>query len=165
MPEIDTQAPQDVETRDDSDAATPSEASVSIDIESSPADVWHALTTNEGLGDWMGDGASVGSTPGDTIFVPDVVTGVPREGTISTYDESRHLEYTWWPEGDNSERSNVSITLEPCEVGTRVTVIETMPRATQAALGASATSAASGARAWRTALLVLAVSSALVAAR
>lgn len=127
-------------------------ATITLDIESTPEAVWTALTTDEGLAAWMGEGAVAGTSPGDLIVMPDVVTGRERRGRIGAVDERERLTYTWWPEDDPLTATNVAITLEPCEIGTRVTVVETNPSASaSASLSLGATSWP-----WRAAMLSLA---------
>lgn len=139
----------------------PSEAITSVDIEATPADVWEALTTKDGLADWMGEGSVVGRDQGDDLFVQDIVTGRPRRGVLDEVSPEHRLGYTWWPEADPEQATRVSITLTPCEVGTRVTVVETLPVAigSPRASAANTTRAMAGATScwsWRLALMTLA---------
>ena len=131
-------------------AGTEHESIVSVDIDAAPEDVWHALTTEDGLAGWMGDGSQVGERQGDDLIMADIVTGQQRRGVLDEVSPQHRLGYTWWPETDPDQATRVSITLVPCPSGTRVTVVETVP---SASLSAHATAVASWP--WRAALLSL----------
>jgi len=105
----------------------PKEAVVDLDIDASPEEVWHALTSDEGWVEWMGEESTIGTGVGEELYAVDPVTGQPKRGEIDEFDKAQRLGYRWWPEQDPRDASQVSITLTPCESGTRVTVIETMP--------------------------------------
>ena len=99
-------------------------AEVSVDIAADLDRVWEALVTDGGLEPWMGRGATIDPRPDGTLEVPDIVGGQFRRGLVHTVDVGDRLGFTWWPEQRPTERSDVSITLTPSEVGTRVTVVE-----------------------------------------
>lgn len=123
-------------------------AHTEIELPATRDEVWDALTSDSGLAPWMGEGAAVDARPGGAISVPDVATGRPREGQIESLDRGRRLGFVWWPEDDPAERSHVSISLEPTQIGTRVVVIETL--SASAAFGGEAT--AQAAWSWRQAM-------------
>jgi len=126
------------------------EAIVSVDIDASPEDVWHALTAEDGLAPWMGEGSMMGECQGDDLVLADIVTGQRRRGVLDEVSPQHRLGYTWWPETAPEQATRVSITLVPCVSGTRVTVVETMPVAS-----ASTSSGAIASWPWRAALLSL----------
>ncbi len=138
-------------------AFEPEPVTVAVDIDADPVDVWRALTTDEGLAPWLGEGASVEAMPGGTIVAPDVVTGLPRRGVIDHIDPARRLAFTWWPEGDPETRTAVEVVIDPTPERTRLTVTETLPVATlhSRQLGV-ASGAASVDWAWRCSMLALA---------
>jgi len=126
------------------------EATISLDIEASPEDVWRSLTTDEGLAAWLGDGSTMGAEPGDDLFVTDVVTGEPKQGRVDEIERGERLVYSWWPDQEPDSATRVAITLVRCVSGTRVTVVEARPGMAEARASTSANWA------WRTALLSLA---------
>lgn len=99
-------------------------ATIHHDIAASPEQVWRALTTDDGLAPWMGDGASIEDAPGGEVVMPDVTTGRPRRGRVQSRERNRSLCYEWWPEDEPNAITDVSIELEPIEAGTRITVVE-----------------------------------------
>lgn len=110
-------------------------AVVSIDMDAVVDDVWDALTTDDGLAPWMGEGASVGSGVGGPLSAPDIATGRHRFGFIEEFTPGEELAFRWWPEDDPELVTCVSIALEPQHGRTRVTVTETAPAASSASLG------------------------------
>ena len=118
------QGDTDIDGTDGPDASDADRAEVSVDIAADLDRVWEALVTDGGLEPWMGSGASIDPRPDGTLDVPDVVGGQHRRGLVHTVDAGDRLGFTWWPAHRPTERSDVSITLTPTEVGTRVTVIE-----------------------------------------
>lgn len=103
-------------------------AETSTDIDAPVDVVWNAVTTDDGLAAWMGDGATIDPQPDGKISVPDVATGRPREGRVTNIDDGRSLGFTWWPEDDPSDWSVVSVDLVEHDGMTTVTVTETAPR-------------------------------------
>ena len=128
------------------------EAHTELEIEADAAAVWRALTTDEGLAAWMGDGTTIDPTPGGNIVTPDPAGGRERTGEVERVERDQRLEFTWWPTADPDDRSYVSITLEPVEVGTRVRVVE---RPLSPVLALATPSVRRGAWAWRGASLTL----------
>ena len=111
----------------------PAEAIIEVDIDAAPESVWQALTTDDGLANWIGAGSSIGTSPGDELDVHDVVTGQRKRGYLDEVTPLKRLGYTWWPETAPEHSTRVAISLEPCETGTRVTVVESRPSAPVAA--------------------------------
>ena len=144
--------------RGDASTATP-EAVVRVDIQAAPDDVWDALTTDDGLASWIGEGSSIGDQVGGDIDVHDVVTGQRRRGVLDELSPGQRLGYTWWPETEPARATRVAISIEPTRTGTRVTVVESRPLVTNAPAMADGSSAARamamsyGDWTWRTALL------------
>ena len=93
-------------------------------IEATPDTVWEALTSEDGLDDWLGPGTEVDLVPGGEIATPDIVSDRPRRGRVDDVDPQRRFAFTWWPAEDEADRSNVVITLEPVHSGTLVRVVE-----------------------------------------
>ena len=145
----------------ESEQAAP-EAVVRVDIDAAPDDVWHALTSDDGLAGWLGEGSTIGSYVGDDIDVRDVVTGQRKRGVLDEVSPGHRLGYTWWPETAPEDATRVAISIEPTRAGTRVTVVESRPRAATASIsGAPSTKAAirttqiTADWLWRTALLTI----------
>ena len=121
-----------------------------IDLPAPPSEVWERLTTDDGLAHWMGEGSQIEPVVGAPISVPDVVTGQPKSGRVKHLEQGRQLDFVWWPEANPDDFSEVSITLEPLHAGTRVRVVERLPRCS-ASVGVSAGSA----WAWRGAMAMV----------
>lgn len=107
-----------------SDTTERDHASTSADIDADPEEVWEAITTDEGLATWFGEGSVIGDEPGDSLYVIDPVTEAPKTGIVETVVPEEKIDFTWWPLGEPDDASHVSITLEPNDGRTRVTVIE-----------------------------------------
>ena len=103
------------------------EVAVDQDIDAPVEEVWEALTSTEGWAGWMGRNSTLGDDVGEPLYAADPVTGEPKRGQIDEFDAGRRLGYRWWPEQNPDQTSHVAITLTPCESGTRVTVVETVP--------------------------------------
>lgn len=144
---------------DSSPSNTERLATVHLDIDASPERVWHAITTDEGLAGWMGDGATLADAPRGDLAMPDVTTGRPRRGRVQHIDTARHLTYEWWPEDAPEVVTSVSINLEEVDAGTRVTVIEQTARLTTSAQASAPIGepgfSSTADWAWRVALLVV----------
>lgn len=146
------------------------EVVVSVELDAAPDDVWQALTTDAGLGEWIGAGSTIGTAPGDELRFNDRVSGEAKRGFLDEVTPRRRLGYTWWPETAPERSTRVAITLEPHHAGTRVTVVESRPMPARGAsariAGRNATCSTlaatmSDGRAdweWRAAVLVLLVS-------
>ncbi len=102
-------------------------ALASVDIAAGLGAVWVALVTDGGLEPWMGEGATIEPRCGGRLILPDPVGGRRRAGVVDTIEEGSELRFTWWPVTRPTERSTVTVTLEPIDSGTRVTVREAMP--------------------------------------
>ena len=125
-------------------------ADVHLDIDADPERVWRALTTDDGLAPWMGDGATVDPRPGGLVAMPDPVGGSTRRGRVERIEEGRRLDFTWWPALRPAERTAVSITVAPNGSGCRVRVTE-RPLAQRAGTGRLPV----GLWSWRLAMLAL----------
>lgn len=140
-------------------------ATVSVDIEADLERVWRALTTSAGLEAWMGHGSFLGRATGDELVMSDPVTGQPKRGVLEQVNFHERLVYTWWSEESADQTSEVTITVEPIETGTRVTVVERDLASVSGPVASSTATERRGASwAWRTALLALAAQTILVAA-
>jgi len=139
-----------------SNTAGPATTTVSVDIDAASDRVWQSIVTDEGFARWMGEGATIDARPDGTLVAPDVATGEPRRGTISTVEEEHQITFDWWPHAAPAERSHVSIDIEPTPTGTRVTVTETKASAVErAASTALFGTDEHGAWIWRTTLLLV----------
>lgn len=88
----------------------------SVDLEAAPGEVWKQIADGALAEEWMG--VKVEPRAGGAVLVP-------NEKVIGTVEEvvpERSITWSWRkPEG---EPSQVTITIEPLGVGSRVTVIE-----------------------------------------
>jgi uncharacterized protein YndB with AHSA1/START domain len=97
-----------------------------VEIAHSPAKVWAALTTAEGLGSWFGNEATIDLRPGGQAKM--TWTDGPRaDMRVERVEEPTVFGFTWHINGlpeDDPRRTYVEFTLEPVDVGTRLTVVE-----------------------------------------
>jgi uncharacterized protein YndB with AHSA1/START domain len=101
--------------------ANPARVKRETDLEAPPAEVWEALTEEDRLAEWLGDDVELDPVEGGELTVR--TDGEERTGTIDTVEEERRLALTWARPGE--AETSVEFTLEPCEVGTHLTVVET----------------------------------------
>ncbi|MFD9741560.1 SRPBCC domain-containing protein [Umezawaea sp. NPDC059074] len=97
-----------------------------VEIAHSPAKVWAAITTAEGLGTWFGNDAEIDLRPGGTARLT-WTGGHVADLRIERVEEPTAFAYTWHIEGlpdDDPRRTYVEFTLEPVGAGTRLTVVE-----------------------------------------
>ncbi|MGK4591029.1 SRPBCC domain-containing protein [Amycolatopsis sp. w19] len=98
-----------------------------VEIAHSPAKVWAALTTAEGLGTWFGNQASIDLRPGgDAEMKWD--EGHKAIMRVERVEEPEIFGFTWNIYGlpdDDPRRTYVEFTLAPNGGGTRLTVVET----------------------------------------
>ena len=99
----------------------------SIELAHSPARVWAALSTAEGLAAWFGTQASIDLRPGGPAHMT-FSSGVAVEMRVERVEEPSVFAFTWrlpnLPE-DDPRRTYVEFTLEPLGAGTRLRVVET----------------------------------------
>ena len=97
-----------------------------VQIAHSPAKVWAALTTPEGLSAWFGDEAAIDLRPGGLARMS--WTGGPTvQMRVERVEEPAVFGFTWEIFGladDDPRRTYVEFTLEPAGAGTRLTVVE-----------------------------------------
>lgn len=102
---------------------------------------WELVTRSEDLAAWLGEGAQLDAVPGGTGRVVDD-DGVERRIEVDEVSEHERIVWRWWrldgddcrerhPDGADADGggtgtsvSRVEITLQPTELGTRLTVIE-----------------------------------------
>jgi uncharacterized protein YndB with AHSA1/START domain len=98
-----------------------------VDIEHSPAKVWAALTTAEGLGTWFGNQATIDLRPGGAAHMS-WSDGPTADMRVERVEEPSVFAFTWHIHGlpaEDPRRTYVEFTLEPVGAGTRLTVVET----------------------------------------
>jgi uncharacterized protein YndB with AHSA1/START domain len=92
-----------------------------------PAQVWQALTTAEGLSAWFGERASIDLRPGGAATLT-FAGGLTVDMRIERVEEPAVFAYTWrlpdLPE-DDPRRTYVEFTLDPDGDGTVLRVVET----------------------------------------
>ncbi len=100
-------------------------ATIAIDVDSPAEHVWEALTTNDGLAPWLGDGAKIEPVPGGHVAAPDPVTNQPKTGEVHTVVENEELGFHWWPDDSPQHASDVRITITPQQQRSTITITET----------------------------------------
>jgi uncharacterized protein YndB with AHSA1/START domain len=97
-----------------------------VEIAHSPAKVWAAITTADGLAAWFGDEASIDLRPGGVAKLK--WTGGPTvDIRVERVEEPTVFAFTWPIYGltdDDPRRTYVEFTLEPSGAGTRLRVVE-----------------------------------------
>ena len=107
--------------------AFPDRIERTVELAHSPAKVWAALTTAEGLGTWFGNEATIDLRPGGEARMTWTAEGFTARMRVERVDEPRVFAYTWGIYGlpdDDPRRTYVEFTLEPVGAGTRLTVVE-----------------------------------------
>lgn len=99
-----------------------------VELAHSPATVWRALTTAEGLAAWFGNkGAAIDLRPGGAAELT-FDNGFHQDMRVERIEEPSVFGFTWQILGlpdDDPRRTYVEFTLEPTPSGTRLTVVET----------------------------------------
>ncbi|HEX5820401.1 MAG TPA: SRPBCC domain-containing protein [Solirubrobacterales bacterium] len=106
-------------------------------VETSPEEVWEALTDEDRLEEWMAPDVELDPVEGGEIAVRD--GDDERSGTVETVEEGERFAFTWSRPGEGE--SFVEFTIEALHGGSRVTVVETPTHsaATNTAAGSIAT--------------------------
>ena len=105
----------------------PDQIARTVELEHSPAKVWAALTTAEGLGTWFGHAATIDLRPGGAAQLT-WKGGDTADLRIERVEEPTVFGFTWHINGlpaDDPRRTYVEFTLEPVGDGTRLTMVET----------------------------------------
>ena len=98
-----------------------------VEIAHPPAQVWAALTTDQGLSAWFGQDARIDLRPGGSAWMK-WDNGHTAHMRVERVEEPTVFGFTWQIEelpDDDPRRTYVEFTLEPDGAGTRLTVIET----------------------------------------
>lgn len=88
----------------------------SVEVPAEPDQVWEKIVDGDLAEEWMG--VRIEPRPGGEVTVPD------REmiGTVEEISPGESIIWSWRePEGDPSQ---VTIRIEPSDIGTRVTIVE-----------------------------------------
>jgi uncharacterized protein YndB with AHSA1/START domain len=97
-----------------------------LDLVHTPAKVWTALTTAEGLSAWFGEQATIDLRPGGAAEMK-FGNGHTVRMRVERVEAQTAFGYTWpiygLPE-DDPRRTYVEFTLEPSSTGTRLSVVE-----------------------------------------
>jgi uncharacterized protein YndB with AHSA1/START domain len=104
----------------------PDRLEYTVEIAHSPARVWAALTTADGLSAWFGNKAEIELRPGGSASMSWEGEG-KADMRIERVDEPSVFGFTWPIYGlpdDDPRRTYVEFTLEPTATGTRLTVVE-----------------------------------------
>ncbi|MFI5499870.1 SRPBCC domain-containing protein [Nocardia asteroides] len=97
-----------------------------VELAYSPAKVWAAITTAEGLASWFGNTAEIDLRPGGDMRMT-WNEGFAADMRVERVEEPTVFGYTWPINGlpdDDPRRTYVEFTLEPHGDGTRLTVVE-----------------------------------------
>ncbi|GAA3456244.1 SRPBCC domain-containing protein [Dactylosporangium matsuzakiense] len=97
-----------------------------VELAHSPAKVWAALTTAEGLGTWFGNGASVDLREGGQARLT-WDSGDQATLYIERVDEPSLFAFTWRINGlgdEDPRRTYVEFSLEAAGDGTRLRMVE-----------------------------------------
>jgi uncharacterized protein YndB with AHSA1/START domain len=106
--------------------AFPDRIERTVEIAHSPAKVWAALTTAEGLSAWFGKEARIDLRPGGPAWMR-FDNGHVANIRVERVEEPTVFGFTWHIYGlpeDDPRRTYVEFTLEPAGTGTRLTVVE-----------------------------------------
>lgn len=99
-----------------------------LELAHSPAKVWSAITTAEGLGAWFGDKAAIDLRPGGAAQLT-WTGGIKVDMRVERVEEPTVFGFTWQihelHDEDDPRRTYVEFTLEPVGAGTRLRVVET----------------------------------------
>ncbi|MGW5919976.1 SRPBCC domain-containing protein [Nocardia fluminea] len=98
-----------------------------VELAHSPAKVWAAITTAEGLRSWFGNTAEIDLRPGGDMRMT-WTEGFAADIRVERVEEPSVFGYTWPINGlpdDDPRRTYVEFSLEPVGDGTRLTVTET----------------------------------------
>lgn len=147
-------------------ADTTTSFSTSITLDADLDSVWRALTTDDGLAAWFGEGSTLDPRPEGAFAAPDIATARHRTGVVRRCDPGRRLELEWWPTDEPRDVSVVAFELSSHDDQTVATVTETRSNdSTPPCAGSSdapramaSASVTSGSWAWRLAALSLACS-------
>ncbi len=97
-----------------------------LELSHSPARVWAALTTSDGLSAWFGQRARIDLRPGGAAQMT-FESGTTVEIRVERVEEPAVFGFTWrlpnLPE-DDPRRTYVEFTLEPMGSGTRLRLVE-----------------------------------------
>lgn len=107
--------------------AFPDRIERTLTLARAPGEVWHALTTSEGLSAWFGERASIDLRPGGAATMT-FAGGLTVDMRIERVEEPTVFAYTWrLPDlpDDDPRRTYVEFTLSPDGEGTRLRVVET----------------------------------------
>ena len=97
-----------------------------VEVAHSPAKVWAALTTAEGLSAWFGNEATIDLRPGGSARMV-WSGGETADMRVERVEEPTVFGFTWQIYGlpeDDPRRTYVEFTLEPAGAGTRLRVVE-----------------------------------------
>ena len=106
-----------------------------VEVPIPPEELWEALADPAALGDWFEADVELDVRPGGPgRFV--LADGQGRRALVHEVEPGRRLSFSWWPDDDGrwrlTERTTVTMTLEPVPGGTRLRVVETRAGAVRA---------------------------------
>jgi uncharacterized protein YndB with AHSA1/START domain len=106
-----------------------------VEVPVPPEELWAAVADPAALADWFDAEVELEMRPGGSgRFV--LADGGARRVLVHEVEPGRHLSFSWWPDNDGrwrlTERTTVTMTLEPAPAGTRLRVVESRSRAVRA---------------------------------
>lgn len=109
----------------------------SVEVDADPEVVWELVVDDDERSTWFGGESELEIAPGGAGRFTDP-DGTRREAVVDDVRPGRRLTWTWWPEtGEPAgeppvDATTVTIDLSPRPGGSRITVTETVIRASAA---------------------------------
>jgi uncharacterized protein YndB with AHSA1/START domain len=126
----------------------------SVVVEADVDATWRLVTRPDDLAAWLGREVELDLVPGGAGRVVDD-DGTVRTVRVDAVEEGRSVAWRWWADGDEEAATEVIVTLDPTDEGTRVYVVEQVVAPDGARARASTAPSASSARGWSSRLVLL----------
>ena len=108
-----------------------------VDLACPAAELWRLVTAPEELSSWLGKDVTLELHPGGQGRLVDE-DGTTRHLAVHEVVDGERLAFTWWPSDDEAAASNVTLTIEPTNDGTRLVVTESTREAVASATASPA---------------------------
>jgi uncharacterized protein YndB with AHSA1/START domain len=95
-----------------------------LELDCSPAVLWGLVTEAASLSSWLGRNVVIDLRPGGSGHLVDD-DGSLRRLVVHEVAFEERLRFTWWPAGDEEAASEVELSLERADEGSRLVVTET----------------------------------------
>jgi uncharacterized protein YndB with AHSA1/START domain len=113
-----------------------------LDLACPAAELWRLVTAPEELSSWLGEDVALELHPGGQGRLVDE-DGTTRHLAVREVVDGERLAFTWWPSDDAAAASEVTLTIEPTDEGTRLVVTEAVRWPTVDTVASAAASTAS----------------------